>query len=813
MSFCLHQAKKQVRINSNLSFLRRCRSNDVTPKGLRTKNILHSSYNCERAVKLMERHNKQWLQLTIQIEYERRASFLYNCFPLDKSETEEIEKYTKLLQETKNKKFTSLLQEKSNENENEQLTIIQNDIENINGFKNISSIQFDEDEISLLNKGPSFTPGWKNVPKNKEFFQESKSEVLHCIDQLKHMDVSTAQLAEFGGGMINIIKDGIKTMFPRCKTSINKNIMSIQDKTDSVITKSDKTSRMIAMDKSAYDNILEEATIQTGNFAECRTVLPTTRQAKFNNNLVKIAEKYRVDSFVFDKLVKLKTSHPYPASTYILPKDHKSGPLKGRPIVAALDGPGVHLARFLSNCLNNLLCNVPAHLMNCDTFLDKIKDIYFQESYSFASLDIVNLYGSIPKQKSQEESFDIFDALRRFFNSHSEDDQFLRKITVDDFLQLIDMALNNDFVLFRKNQYKQTNGLSMGNPLAPQIAIIYMHYIEQEIIAREPGILNWFRYIDDIFVVWKESTNANNILQTANSINPHIKFTIETPSTEGKLPFLDVNVYVQQNHFSYHLFIKKIHSGATLHWDSECPKSTKISILKNEFLRAKRRSSSPSNAEISYEMIRNRFAANNYPQSVIRSVFYQFVKGSRPSIIRNSKDTIKFLRFPFTDEQTKRRAQSLLRRTRLKDHVKLWFDSGPSLRQLFKPPKERPACDSDCMMCKWEAKDRKNQCQKKNTVYKIECTLCHKIYIGETCRPTKIRMVEHTRRNDKKDAIIQHFDADHAQEEVIFKWQILHFNAKHHNKRKILEAMAIKATPTDKLMNGCKGRDLPLNIN
>jgi len=684
----------------------------------------------------------------------------------------------------------------------------------VEGFKNISSATFTEMESALLNKGPSFTPGWKNALNNKSLLKESQCEILHCVEQLKELNVSPAQLAEFGGGMLSIINDSLKELSLHRNSELTRAILSIQKKDGTTITKSDKTARMIAMDTSTYNTILEEATMQTGNFANCRKVLPTTRQAKFNGKLAKIAKRYEIgNDFVFNKLNKLKTSHPMPASTYVLPKDHKTGPLKGRPIVAALDGPGVHLARFLSRCLNNTLHKVPAHLVNCDSFLDKIKTLSCRENYGFASLDVVNLYGSIPKQRSSDDDFDIFDALRRFFNSYSEEDEFLRQLSVDDFLTLIDMALNNDFILYRDIEYTQTNGLSMGNPLAPQIAIIYMHFIEEEIRSREPGIVEWFRYIDDIFVVWNEQTNGERILTTANTINPHVKFTLEKPSAEGKLPFLDVAVYIKEKSFFYHLFIKKIHSGASLHWDSNCPTSQKLSILKNEFLRAKRRSRSPSDAATSYNMIKERFAANNYPTSVIRKVFYQFVHHFNPNILNHTKDTTKFLRFPFIDENFKRRAQNLLRRTGLQEHVKMWFDSGPSLRQIFRPHKEKPTCSADCEMCTWELQGRTSQCQKKNTIYKISCAYCDQIYIGETFRPTKTRLIEHTRRQDKNDAIAQHFDARHKDQTIKFKWEILHYNAKHHRKRKMLEAIEITQTPQEKLMNGCKGRELPMNIN
>ena len=73
--------------------------------------------------------------------------------------------------------------------------------------------------------------------------------------------------------------------------------------------------------------------------------------------------------------------------------------------------------------------------------------------------------------------------------------------TVDnDFVYLCKLVLENDSMLYETKHYRQNNGLSMGNPIAPQLAIIYMHYVERKILSRITQIIFWKRYIDDCFV-------------------------------------------------------------------------------------------------------------------------------------------------------------------------------------------------------------------------------------------------------------------------------------------------------------------------
>ena len=51
-------------------------------------------------------------------------------------------------------------------------------------------------------------------------------------------------------------------------------------------------------------------------------------------------------------------------------------------------------------------------------------------------------------------------------------------------------------------------------------------------------IKDWKRYVDDVFSIIPKG-NRVILLQYLNSIDPHIKFTIEQPNAEGGIPFLD----------------------------------------------------------------------------------------------------------------------------------------------------------------------------------------------------------------------------------------------------------------------------------
>jgi len=805
MSFNYHNAKKQIQINSNLSFLRRCRSNDLVPRGLRAKNVLKHTINCEEAEKLTNKHSKQWLQLAINVEYKRLRKYWFPFLPLNREETHNIGLFRRKLKESKDKKFASLLIK----NKTPQLNYRNNEIDlQVNGFSNLSNSLFSENAVKLLNKGPSFIPGIQNTANTTKVIDECKADVLACVEKLKSSSsVPPHNLSEFLGGAVNILNNCFKNNDRDSQKSDKKTIKAIKSIPNATILPSDKTSRMIALDTEKYDEILENSTIRTGNFSKIRQNKPSTHQTYFNKEISNIISHYNPPSSGVGYLLsKVKCSQPTPSSCYALPKDHKEGPLKGRPIVAALDGPGRKLAKLLSNKLNEILPNIPSYLKDADDFIKKLNRMDASTVDGFASFDVTNLYGSIPRNKSSSCNYDLYDALQQFHTDFAHTSDFFSQLSMEDYLSLMKLALEKDVLLYKEEHFTQINGIAMGNPIAPQVAIIFMHYIEKIFLSNNPAVIAWYRYIDDVFVCWGPNQNAESLLQNANSINPHIQFTMEIPSN-GALPFLDMKIFLENNTFQHQLYIKPLHSGSILPWSSHCPKSLKQMIARNEFLRAKRRSSTKSHEEYSIQLIKNRLLSNGYPKEFLNNIL-RTLNRSQTRIQENT--AIKYLRFPFVDENTSRRMNRLLKRTSLSDKIKIWYDSGPSIKRIFAPPKEHTLCKPECAYC--DMAEKPNSCLIKNIVYKISCCFCPKVYIGETYRLASQRIKEHLQEFNDKDLVVKHFHSNHPGAQIKFSWSILHRNLRNLNIRKTMEAIYINRTPKEELMNGCCGRELPFQV-
>ena len=112
------------------------------------------------------------------------------------------------------------------------------------------------------------------------------------------------------------------------------------------------------------------------------------------------------------------------------------------------------------------------------------------------------------------------------------------KILTEKFIKLLEFTLTNCTFYFNKKFYKQLQCAAMGSPVSPVITNIYMEYFESLAIPSCLTLIKWwFKYVDDVHSATRKD-QVNKLQEHLNSIDPHIKFTLGIPGTDG-LPFLD----------------------------------------------------------------------------------------------------------------------------------------------------------------------------------------------------------------------------------------------------------------------------------
>ena len=96
----------------------------------------------------------------------------------------------------------------------------------------------------------------------------------------------------------------------------------------------------------------------------------------------------------------------------------------------------------------------------------------------------------------------------------------------------------------------------MGFLLSPVLAYVYMEYFEEMALGSTSLKLSmWFKYVDDIFILWPHQEDIQTLLDHMKSIRPFIQFTMEKEQ-DTELSFLDVLMTCKEQGFRSSVYWK-----------------------------------------------------------------------------------------------------------------------------------------------------------------------------------------------------------------------------------------------------------------
>ena len=117
-------------------------------------------------------------------------------------------------------------------------------------------------------------------------------------------------------------------------------------------------------------------------------------------------------------------------------------------------------------------------------------------------------------------------------------------------IRLLHTNINYNYFTFADLTFQQTKGTAMGAAFSPTFANIYMSTILRDFLrtqTTQPLIIT--RYIDDILMIWTDTTEElNNFLTNLNSFHNNLNFTHEY--SHLTIDFLDLTIY-KGTHFAY----------------------------------------------------------------------------------------------------------------------------------------------------------------------------------------------------------------------------------------------------------------------
>jgi hypothetical protein len=460
---------------------------------------------------------------------------------------------------------------------------------------------------------------------------------------------------------------------------------------------------------------------------------------------------------------KLTCKYARGAQVQFLIKDHKDKDEEGnfpvRPIASIHNTPVDKLDFILQYILVQAAKLVPTNLLNCEEALKKLDEINLMnvdegKKRAIMSLDVQSLYPSIPTNKGVDE-------VMKFITEHSMDidTMCISKQTIKTALSYV---CNNYEVEFNGCTYLQTKGIPMGARFAPPFAIIYMAAIEKiatdELCKRGYHIEYYTRYIDDTLMVVHIDKNltidSNEVLEVFNGVANEIQFTIECPKEDERMPFLDTELYLEENKIKYCWYMKELHSGNLMRTDAFAPMNMKENFIVNAFCRVFARCNNTKDTESSINKMFKLLEKNNYDPMLITKGLKRAVHKHNNKKERKewNKDEAIF-KMQYESDLVNKNTKSTLSGMGIKLVNKKFI----RLNSL-NPKNNNHQSMCTCNVCKMVGD--KFTCKSRHVVYKYTCLGCQDSYIGKTINSIDERHKQHRSaviKNDtNKSALAEH---------------------------------------------------------
>lgn len=320
---------------------------------------------------------------------------------------------------------------------------------------------------------------------------------------------------------------------------------------------------------------------------------------------------------------------------YILPKLHKEGPLKGRPIAGAVNWITTPIAKILDFKLRNYVKQLEFSLKNSQELVDDIATTIRRDNSTIITADVESLYPNI-----------VLEYLYEMFQNDPK---------ICHLLPLVQFVCDNSYVQYNNNIYKQLKGIAMGTNCAVSLANIYMAKLIDNRIRKYMDplnskfcILGYKRYIDDL--IFHCTGNTTNFYFVKMDISLSCLKLNYQLMNDNKAQFMDIEISTTlfDNKFHCAVYQKPLNKYNYLPPSSNHAPHTHKGFITGELTRYCRLSSDIHSYTIIKRLFYSRLIARGYKRSFLRPIFKKHKWLHRFNINKTSQPVLPFI-IPYTN--------------------------------------------------------------------------------------------------------------------------------------------------------------------
>ncbi|XP_023210199.1 uncharacterized protein LOC111613110 [Centruroides sculpturatus] len=126
----------------------------------------------------------------------------------------------------------------------------------------------------------------------------------------------------------------------------------------------------------------------------------------------------------------------------------------------------------------------------------------------------------------------------------------------------------------------------MGSPLTEILCELVVRRLERGVLRNfEEDIIHFVRYVDDIFILWRNDSRIHEFLNRINNNKDGLRLKLEQKSSLN-VHFLDINIKFMGDHLSTSVYIKPTHTPLYIPTQSMDPYRYKMAAFQALLRRA-----------------------------------------------------------------------------------------------------------------------------------------------------------------------------------------------------------------------------------
>ena len=285
-------------------------------------------------------------------------------------------------------------------------------------------------------------------------------------------------------------------------------------------------------------------------------------------------------------------------------------------------------------------------------------------------------------------------------------------------LNWYEVITKQNYFTNNENIILQEDRLAMGAPSSSIISELFLQHLEQTKlthIAQKLKIVNYFRYVDDILIIFdSQHTDINTITNEFNTLHPKIQFTEETEK-HNTINYLDITLHRKHTHVNISIFRKPTYTDTLIPYTSNHPVQHKHAAIRFLYNRLN-----------SYQLLREEYQhEENIIHNILHNNGFLIQKQNRKQKHSQSQSTQppkpkKWCTFTYIGKET-----SFITKIFKHADLQIAYHTSNTLRKHLSY--------STTQQDKFT----------KSGIYKLTCPDCNKAYIGQTGRNFSTRFDEH----------------------------------------------------------------------